>query len=232
MSHQSIETFTLEQRILHALMLRTTFLDDLGILSGKMGVLLALVEYQKRHPHKVYEDFIDELIDHVWAKMHNELPIGFAKGLSGIGWGIEFLIHHEIIEGTGIDLCYEIDEKIMAADPQRISDVSMESGLEGILHYALIHIQNALLQGGDLPFDSRYLHDLYQAVCNLDSRNISNELQSYIAMYADFYLNKKEPALSFSLRPLASGCAIADTDSLKDCPLALKGGLAGLLLEM
>lgn len=231
MSHCSMLTFSLEQRILHALMLRTFFLEDIGLFSGKMGVLLALVEYQKRHPHKVYEDFIDELIDHIWAKIHNELSIGFADGLCGIGWGVEFLIHHEIIEGSGIDLCSELDEKIMLTDPRRITDLSVENGLEGLLFYALLHIQNALLRGSALPFDSRYLRDLHQTISDLDSEVISKDMQYYIEMYTDFYLYDKAPALSFSLEAFARGCVITSSNSLKDYLIGLNGGLAGLLVN-
>lgn len=230
MPHRSIITFKLEQRILHALMLRTFFLEDIGLFSGKMGVLLALVEYQKRHPQKVYEDFIDELIDHIWAKMHNELSIGFANGLCGIGWGVEFLIHHKIIEGPGIDLCSELDEKIMLTDLQRITDLSLENGLEGLLLYALLHIQNALLQGTTLPFDSRYLRDLHQTIGGLDFGVIGKNMQHYIDMYTNFYLYDKVPTLSFSLETFASGCTITGSDNLMNYPIGVNGGLSGLLL--
>lgn len=213
-------------------MLKTFFMEDLGVFSGKMGVLLALVEYQKRNPQKVYENFINELIDHIWANTHNHLSVGFADGLSGIGWGVEFLIHHEIIEGSGIELCSELDDKIMQTAPQRITDLSLENGLEGLLYYALLHIQNALLQESNLPFDSRYLYDLHQALSNLDAGAISKNMQFYIEMYTGFYLYGIAPVLSFSLETFARGCVITGSDSLTNYPLGLKDGLSGLLLSL
>lgn len=54
--------FSLEQRIWHLLMLKTFFEKEIGISNGKMGILLALVEYNKLYPNKVYEEYIDNLI--------------------------------------------------------------------------------------------------------------------------------------------------------------------------
>ena len=42
-----IKEFSPEQRICHSLMLNVYCIKEVGIMSGKMGVLLALMEYNR-----------------------------------------------------------------------------------------------------------------------------------------------------------------------------------------
>lgn len=222
--------FSLEQRIWHLLMLKTFFEKEIGISNGKMGILLALVEYNRLYPNKVYEEYIDNLIDNVWENIHQSLPIDFASGLSGIGWGVDFLLYHKIIGGSSTELCKEIDERIMQTDPRRMADWSFENGLGGIMHYVLMHLGSALLQGDELPFDDTYLHDLYQAVIEVDPGKTDKKFQNDAKQYVGFYLRKEIPKLSFSLEGLVDGMTVNES-KLSNYPLGLKQGLAGVLIK-
>lgn len=222
--------FSLEQRIWHLLMLKTFFEKEIGISNGKMGILLALVEYNKLYPNKVYEEYIDNLIDNIWENIHQSLPIDFANGLSGIGWGVDFLLYHKIIGGSGTELCKEIDERIMQTDPRRMTDWSFENGLGGIMHYVLMHLGSALLQGDELPFDDTYLHDLYQAVIEVDPGKTDKKFQNDAKQYVGFYLRKEIPKLSFSLEGLVDEMTVNES-RLSNYPLGLKQGLAGVLIK-
>ena len=46
----------------------------------------------------MYERFADEVVDSV-LELSNELPMRFSDGLTGIGWGITYLLLEEFIAG-------------------------------------------------------------------------------------------------------------------------------------
>lgn len=226
---QNVE-FSFEQRIWHRLMLNTFFEKEIGLSTGKMGILLALVEYNDLYPNEIYEEFIDDLIDHIWENIHQSLSYSFADGLCGIGWGVEYLLEHKKIKGSGVELCEEIDEKIMQIDPRRMTDISIENGLGGILYYVLAHLRNALLQRDELPFDTTYLHDLYYAVVKHDLEKVDKKFQNAVQQYLNFYFSKTIPELSFSLIGLIDEVTVNES-KLCDYPLGLKSGLAGILIK-
>ena len=118
------------ERITHHLMLNAYFNPDLGLFHGQMGTVLAMSEYSKYANNEVYFDVASCLLDNIAGKMHKNLLFSFASGLSGIGWGIEYLIQYGFVEGESVEICEEIDRKIMETDPRRILDFSLDTGFE------------------------------------------------------------------------------------------------------
>lgn len=121
------------ERITHHLMLNAYFNPDLGLFHGQMGTVLAMSEYSKYANNEVYFDVASYLLDNIAGKMHKNLLFSFASGLSGIGWGIEYLIQYGFVEGESVEICEEIDRKIMETDPRRILDFSLDTGFEDIV---------------------------------------------------------------------------------------------------
>lgn len=232
MAHQEhYKAFTPEQQIIHQLLLRSGVDPNIGLYDGKMGLILFFKHYFVQTNHPVYEDTADELLDELMEEVHRRLPIDFASGLSGIGWGIEYLIQHGWVDGDSLEVCEEIDQKIMEQDPRRMTDYSLETGLEGILHYVLAHIQGVMLQHAILPFDEIYLNDLYQAVSKISpDSGRSDHLNRLSRQYADFYRNKTKIVYPMQLSLAVSECDI-EPDRLKTYPLGLNKGLAGFLLK-
>ena len=74
------------------------------------------------------------------------MPLDFANGLTGIGWGVEYLIQKGFQKGVGVEICEAIDAKLMAVNLRRVHDLSLETGIEGWLHYIMAHAQGAKLQ--------------------------------------------------------------------------------------
>lgn len=118
----------------------------------------------------------------------------------------------------------------MQTDPRRMTDWSFENGLGGIMHYVLMHLGSALLQGDELPFDDTYLHDLYQAVIEVDPGKTDKKFQNDAKQYVGFYLRKEIPKLSFSLEGLVDEMTVNES-RLSNYPLGLKQGLAGVLIK-
>ena len=141
------------------------------------------------------------------------VSIDFANGLSGIGWGIEYLIQNNYMKGRGADILQNIDERIMQFDVTRFKDWSLEKGLLGILHYVLYHLQGANKSGSSV-FDNSYL-DSWKSVLE-DNELLYNQLQKGLHKEVDFY----KPNLRMFIKQQSR----VDTKRL-----SLKDGLAGRL---
>ena len=223
--------FTLEQQIIHQLLLCADVGKDTGLYHGKMGLVLFFAHYFNFTKNSIYEDTAEELMEELMNEIHVELPMGFASGLSGIGWGLEYLIQNGLVEGDSLEVCEDIDKKIMETDPRRITDYSLETGLEGLLHYVLAHIKGVSVQHSTLPFDAVYLRDLYQAVSTISPDcEVSEEFKLVAAQYSHFYKNKTAVDYSMSLSSIIDDVEVKD-GMLDRHPLGLKKGLAGFLLK-
>ena len=178
--------FINSDRIAHALMLKSFFLNDAGLFEGQMGIVLALSEYSRKKEEDAFFDFSFDLLENILLKVNKGLTFSLSNGLAGIGWGIEYLIQNKFVEGSGVEICDEIDKKIMEVDPRRIFDLSLNTGFEGLLHYIIYHLQGALNTNTEfgLPFDDRYLSDLYK-ICKMLNERIQD---LSISLLLDVYI--------------------------------------------
>lgn len=149
---------TLREVILHC-----CDIADNGLLNGKMGIALSLAEYARNCHCSAAEDVADFLVRRITNSLHRHGNISFGSGLSGIGWGIEYLAHNGFIKINTKDVCEEIDREIMRISPTRIADFSLESGLEGILVYVNAHLHSNIASP---PFDAKYIGELNLSVRN------------------------------------------------------------------
>jgi len=150
------ENFSLED-IVNVIILRS-LTDDLGILTGRMGAVIFLFHYDKYKEKDTYGDFAGLLIDDIFEDIHNQMPISFDKGLTGIGWGVEYILKNQFVEGDSFDILEAIDRYIMSRDIKRIDDESFATGLEGLFHYILYHLPTDNTKNS--PFDKAYYNDL------------------------------------------------------------------------
>lgn len=219
------------ERITHHLMLNAYFNPDLGLFHGQMGTVLAMSEYSKYSNNEVYFDVASCLLDNIAGKMHKNLLFSFASGLSGIGWGIEYLIQYGFVEGESVKICEEIDRKIMETDPRRILDFSLDTGFEGLLHYVIYHLQGAMKQNTELPFDDRYLSDIY-AICSLLKERIKNtSISILLDVFRNFYNTGNIKDYNTSVIDFVIMESTDISNEISSYPLGLKDGLAGKLLK-
>lgn len=215
-------------RIQHILMLKSKFVPDMGLLEGKIGIVLAFAHLNEHTCNEIYYDFMSELLDDVLEHVYKGLDIGLASGLSGIGWGIEYLLQNRFVEGDGIEICDEIDKKIMTFDPRRMNDTSLENGLEGLLHYVLIHIRGSNKR---LPFDELYYSDLYERIKTLICEHRNNSFIQLGSTYMDWYETRSVPNYPSNVVQFVGESPVADQGLLSSSPLGLKDGLSGLILK-
>ena len=194
----SCPIFTEEQQLMDRLMMEASFLADLGLFHGKMGVVILFYECGKRGDNSVLTEFADELLENLWNEINQSTPTGFASGLAGIGWGIEYLIQQGFVEAPD-DICDEIDRRIMETDIRRITNPSLETGLAGLLHYILAHIRGAIRRNASTPFDAIYLADLYATTKRMITQYGDTELKDLSIKFIRYYETKKEPDYSQGL---------------------------------
>lgn len=177
--------FTKEEKILNHLILHANDVPNaIGLLDGKMGIALVLAHYARCSRKKKIEHAADFLVENVMNQLTKTVSIDFANGLSGIGWGIEYLIQNNYMKGCGADILQDLDERIMQVDVTRIKDWSLEKGLLGILHYVLYHLQGANkseLRVFDKPYLASWLSILK------DNEDLHKLLQKGLDKEKDFY---------------------------------------------
>ena len=215
-------------RIQHILMLKSKFLPDVGLLEGKMGIVLALSHLYKHTCNEIYYECMSELLDDVLEHVYKGLDVEFTSGFTGIGWGLEYLLQGGFVEGDGVEVCEEIDKKIMTFDVRRMTDTSLESGLEGLLHYVLIHIRGSTKQ---LPFDELYFSDLYAKIKTLmDDEQREDSFLRLGSMYMHWYETRSMPDYPLDVLQFVDS-PLVEQALLSVSPLGLRDGLAGLLLK-
>ena len=206
--------FTKEEKMLNHLILHANDVPNaIGLLDGKMGIALVLAHYARCSRKKKIEHAADFLVENVMNQLTTTVSIDFANGLSGIGWGIEYLIQNNYMKGRGADILQNIDERIMQFDVTRFKDWSLEKGLLGILHYVLYHLQGANKSGSSV-FDDSYLAS-WKSVLE-DNELLYNQLQKGLHKEVDFY----KPNLRMFIKQQSR----VDTKRL-----SLKDGIAGKL---
>lgn len=209
-----MKTFSFEQRMVHHLILKSPFINDLGLFHGKMGIALFFFEYGRSTGCDVYTDIAEELLDDIWALIDAELSISFESGLSGIGWGIEYLLQNRFISGDGNEVCEEMDRIIMQTDLCRLDDQRLDTGLEGLFYYVSARMQGAASQKNPLPFDRRYREDLHLVNSFFDM----DDLDAFYNRYP------------VSVFPFLSSALLTE-ETYVSASLGLKDGLAGFLLN-
>ena len=222
--------FNIEQQFIHHLLLQSSFIKDIGLFHGQMGIVLFFHHYARHTGNAVYSDYADDLLDTVWENLHNRLPDTFESGLTGIAWGVEYLIQNGFAEGNSNEICEAIDSRIMQLDPRRINPAFIEKELEVFLHYVLIRTVGTIRQQSGLPFDTMYRNDLLQIFSFLQQSEQTGEtcrrlIHAYLACASGGYgsLNYT-PDLSL----FTDECKI-DEKNFSASPPGLKNGLAGML---
>jgi hypothetical protein len=99
-------------KIANALLLSSSFIENLGLLNGKMGIAIYFFHLARSSGNKIYEKYAEELIDEIYDEISTVTPLGFENGLAGIGWGIEYLAENNFIHADTNEVLEEFDDLI------------------------------------------------------------------------------------------------------------------------
>ncbi len=148
------------ERIADYLLLKGTFVQDVGLFHGKMGIAMALHLYAGKWGDDMLSEYAWDLLQQVYDGVHTDLPVGLERGLAGIGYAVTLLRKAGAVEGSLNGILDEIDAKIMEHDPRRLTDLSVRTGAGGLMLYL------GARQGVEpvTTFDGRYLSELQAVV--------------------------------------------------------------------
>lgn len=190
-----------EMNIIHHLILKSPFHPNLGLMEGKMGIALMFFLYSRKIGNKVYADFASELLDQIWTEIDVNLGIGFYNGLSGIGWGIEYLVQHGYVEGNTDEIYGDIDLKIKTELFSTEKDlITSEFDLVGIWHYMSARLYSCLSNKTVFPFDADLVNKVKFLIFEkineqdwgekTDVTSLQKMTKSLLKSYEGTYLNK------------------------------------------
>ncbi len=192
------------RKIVEYLLLSSPYMHDIGLFHGKMGVVIALYLYSAKYRDELISDYAWDLLQHIYDNINSNMPIGLEYGLAGIGYGTTILYKHGLVDCDLNSILVDVDSKIMEHDPRRIKDMSIRSGVEGLMQYI------ALRKSTGEPFetfDAQYLTELYATASPI------------VSVYQDKSIMSILNAPTFSIEEYA------------EKPLGIDGGSAYYILK-
>ena len=222
--------FTLEEQIIHHLMLQTVSLKKNGLMYGKSGIALFFFEYGKYYHNPVFIDYGNELINSILSRINYKVSNDFSTGLCGFGWCLEYLMYRKFINCSHNSICIKIDKCVMKNDVRRFDDLSLEIGIEGLLHYVMIRMHGTKERKQNKPFDSIFMNDIYGKLCTISEDDISDDLKKLKLSFISFFekgMYLYKPNLSFLID---NTIVNSEKDYLLE-NLGLSNGLSGKLLQ-
>lgn len=138
--HADIDNYL--KQIVKILQINSSFIDNLGLLNGKMGVAIFLYHYANYSQQNTFLKFAEESLYEVIDDIDENTTLDFASGLTGIGWGIEYLSQNRILEINTDEALEELDHTIHKGKLKSQSILEIDS-LFGYGHYYLARIKNS-----------------------------------------------------------------------------------------
>lgn len=195
-----------------------------GLLDGKMGAIITLFVCGRVLQRRAITILAEKMLNNMLANLSKGSSICFASGLSGIVWGIDFLIEHSYIQGNPGYICSELTNATMSLAPSRL-DLSLGYGIRGLLHHILAHLK----QSSSVPFENSFLQDVYNHVIWISKTTKEEDLLVLCNAFIRFY---EEGRLEYtcSMQYLLSSM---DETSMLCNPedLSIQTGISGKILK-
>lgn len=218
--------FTIEERAIHYLLLKSHFLKELGLFYGKIGVAITFFDYGRKVNNKIFYDHARELIEGILNKIDHRINNDFGTGLAGIAWGIEYMVQNKYIDENSNSLCTDIDDRMMLISFERMTDLSLETGIEGILHYILSRFKGSLTSNNTTLFDKSFLDDLNDKITHVKKLEISKDLRYLIDEF--IYFMRNNTIFSYNLCSRSFYIGNTNLNEIENnMPLGLRKGLSG-----
>ena len=100
------------RQISDILLINGGFLDSPGLYTGEMGLVLFLSRYARFTQNKIYSDYSSGLMEKIKNKIHQDTPVDYKKGLTGIGCAIEYLAQNGFLKTDTDDILNDFDKRI------------------------------------------------------------------------------------------------------------------------
>ena len=145
------------RKIVDYLLLYSPYMQDIGLFHGKMGVVIALYLYSTKYSDEQVSEYAWDLLQQIYDGIHSNMPIGLEYGLAGIGYGTTMLYKRGLVDCDLNSILVDVDSKIMEHDPRRMKDLSIRSGVGGLMQY--IAFRKSMGEPFE-TFDTQYISEL------------------------------------------------------------------------
>ena len=198
------EGHLVNQQFINFMLLNSSFIDNLGLMHGKMGISIFFFHLARQTKNQIYEDYAGELIDEIYEEINLNTPLDFENGLAGIGCGIEYLAQNGFIEANTNEVLVDFDDRITKAiTHNELKGVGLLNGLIGLGAYFLQRLKNqdsdddnlqALMNKQNLIFlieriESK-LTDTSKFLKEVDTFDIDWNYTTLIWIFTEFYKSK------------------------------------------
>lgn len=129
------------QRIINVLLLNASFIDNLGLMHGKMGIAIYFFHLARETKNQIYENYAGELIDEIYEEITINTPLDFENGLAGIGWGIEYLVQNGFIDAVADNVLEDFYIRLQPSQ-YKFQGTGLMNGLLGLGAFYLKRLQN------------------------------------------------------------------------------------------
>ena len=221
-------------RLTRHLILNCHFAPNAGLLNGKMGGVVFFGRYAEHTGKAYFRQYAEELRDEVFDMVHENIPINFVDGLCGIGWGVEYLIQNSLMEGDSDDVLEDIDKKVIERDPLYIEDLSLHTGLRGVLMYVTARLTTARKDRHYAPFPGEYLERIQKRIALIPAADFENEpaLKDAVLLFEKYTAGQTVngsdlPAITDEFY----GVSPENFKNLNYCPIGIYQGLTGVAFK-
>lgn len=207
-----------------SIILNSPNIVDLGILHGKMGVVIYLYIYSRYSQKEYYADFASILLDGILSELDVSLSFSFESGLSGIGWGIEYLIQNKYLDGDTSEILSDIDLIVMKnQDIRRINDWSFKKGISGLVLYTFTRLTSFARNQNKYPFDELYLSEMLNNITQFDYCDMPCYVKNILLSFKEYMIKLYTLFNSINI-PKYMYCGGGELEKSK---LGILGGMAG-----
>jgi Lanthionine synthetase C-like protein len=137
--HKKIENRL--HRIANVLLLNSSFTDNPGLLNGKMGIAIFFYHYSRYTKNKIYEDYAGALVDEIYEEINTSTSVNFENGLTGIGWGIEYLVKNKFVQADTDEALADIDNTVYK---HRLNNPILINSGDDLFGYGFYHVARIL----------------------------------------------------------------------------------------
>jgi len=214
------------QKIYNHLLLNVAYIANPGLYSGKTGCLLFFAHYARLFEDDVNNEIVSEIIDDIFASAGNLSSLNIPDGVCGIGWGVEYILQNQLMEGDSDEILADLDKMIYS---RGIKTIVSQADFIGVLKYIAIRLTSSCGENKNIPFPHNYLLELYQAAKDPEKMPdfaVNNDVDIIKKVLEKGRYRRKPLGLS----PEMTGQVSLDKFPL--VPLGLHNGLSGLGIKL
>lgn len=135
-----------------------------GLMHGNVGMCIFFYHLARKTNNPDYEKIAGDLLDKAFENITPSAIADFENGLAGIGWGIEYLVQNNFVEGETDEILGDVDDKIFRELSKNYNPTfELDNGLTGFLLYIIYRLKN---KKGTLSMAQRINRELFILTIN------------------------------------------------------------------